>query len=141
MGKTNEHSTRVVKWTYLTFMILIGIWIVAWVLKRQLDRVTGSGTSTGSFIYWTSAKLVIWILPAWWLIRLSGRRLKQVFNISNYQLMMKLIEHCRKHETIEEILSLPDVKERVDLYFEHQIKFREQIERCSTIHGNLVRRK
>ncbi|MCB1721849.1 MAG: exopolyphosphatase [Rhodospirillales bacterium] len=60
------------------------------------------------------------------------------FNISNYQLMMKLIEHCRNHETIEQILELQDVKERVDLYFDHQIKFREQIERCSVVHGNLV---
>lgn len=60
------------------------------------------------------------------------------FNISNYQLMMKLIDHCRQHDTIEQILELPDVKERVDLYFDHQIKFREQIERCSVVHGNLV---
>lgn len=60
------------------------------------------------------------------------------FNISNYQLMMKLIDHCRNHETIEEILQLPDVKERVDLYFDHQLKFREQIERCSSVKGNLV---
>ena len=60
------------------------------------------------------------------------------FNISNYQLMMKLIDHCRNHETIDDILKLPDVKERVDLYFDHQIKAREQIERCSTVRGNLV---
>jgi len=60
------------------------------------------------------------------------------FNISNYQLMMKLIDHCRNHETIEQILELPDVKERVDIYFDHQIKFREQVERCAKVHGNLV---
>lgn len=60
------------------------------------------------------------------------------FNISNYQLMMKLIDYCRDHHDITEILALPDVKERVDLYFEHQIKFREQIERCSSIRKNLV---
>lgn len=60
------------------------------------------------------------------------------FNISNYQLMMKLIDHCRNHDTIEQILELPDVKERVDLYFEHQVKFREQIERCVRIDSNLV---
>ncbi len=60
------------------------------------------------------------------------------FNISNYQLMMKLIDHCRNHDTIDEILQLPDVKERVDLYFEHKPKFKEQIERCATVHKNLV---
>ncbi len=60
------------------------------------------------------------------------------FNISNYQLMMKLIDFCREHNDINKILELPDVKERVDTYFEHQVKCREQIERCSTVHDNLV---
>ena len=60
------------------------------------------------------------------------------FNISNYQLMMKLIEHCREESSIDSILALPDVKERTALYKEHQIKFKEQIERCSVVHDNLV---
>ncbi len=59
------------------------------------------------------------------------------FRVSNYQLMMQLIDYCRDH-TVEEILSLPDVKERVDLYFEHEEKFKDQLKRCSTVHGNLV---
>ncbi len=60
------------------------------------------------------------------------------FNISNYQLMMKLIDFCRENNNINDVLELPDVKERVDLYFEHQVKCREQIERCSDVHDNLV---
>ncbi len=59
------------------------------------------------------------------------------FRISNYDLMMTLIDQCRDH-TIEEILALPDVKERVDLYFEHQPKFREQLVRCSKVYKDLV---
>jgi len=59
------------------------------------------------------------------------------FRISNYNLMMDLIEHCGKYP-IDEVLNLPDVKERVDLYFEHQEKSKEQIQRCSTVHKNLV---
>lgn len=59
------------------------------------------------------------------------------FRISNYQLMMELIDYCLDH-TIEEILALPDVKERVELYFEHEEKAIEQIQRCSTVHDNLV---
>lgn len=59
------------------------------------------------------------------------------FRISNYQLMMELIDACRNHG-IDEILALPDVKERVDLYFEHEPKFSNQLARCSTIHGNVV---
>ena len=59
------------------------------------------------------------------------------FRISNYQLMMDLIAYCKNH-TIEEILLLHDVIERTDLYFEHDAKARDQIERCSTVHENLI---
>ncbi len=59
------------------------------------------------------------------------------FRISNYTLMMDLIKYCASHG-IEEILALPDVKERVDLYFDHAARAKEQILRCSTVHGNLV---
>lgn len=59
------------------------------------------------------------------------------FRVSNYQLMMQLIDSCRNH-SVEEIISLPDVKERVDLYFDHDEKFRDQIKRCTTIHNNLI---
>jgi nanoRNase/pAp phosphatase (c-di-AMP/oligoRNAs hydrolase) len=59
------------------------------------------------------------------------------FRISNYQLMMDLIDYCGDHD-IDEILALPDVKERADMYFEHQAKFKDQLIRCSSIHKNLV---
>ena len=60
------------------------------------------------------------------------------FNISNYQLMMKLIDVCRQDQDIARILQMSDVKERVDLYYEQQIKFRQQIERCAQINKNLT---
>lgn len=59
------------------------------------------------------------------------------FRISNYNLMMDLIGYCKNH-TIDQIMQLPDVKERVDLYFEHTEKFKDQIKRCATVHKNLV---
>ena len=60
------------------------------------------------------------------------------FGISNYQLMMKLIDYIRDHHSIEDVLKLPDVQERVDLYNDHKNKFKEQIQRCSTVYKNLV---
>lgn len=59
------------------------------------------------------------------------------FRISNYNLMMNLIDHCRTM-SISQILTLPDVKERVSLYFEHQDPFINQIKRCSTVYDDLV---
>ncbi|GEO81266.1 exopolyphosphatase [Pararhodospirillum oryzae] len=59
------------------------------------------------------------------------------FTISNYQLMMDLIVYCR-HHSIEEILALPDVEERVHLYLDQREKAEHQIMRNSVVHGDLV---
>ena len=62
----------------------------------------------------------------------------QNFNISNYQLMMKMIDICHETQDIHQILEISDVKERIDLYQKHHNKFKEQIERCSQVHDNVV---
>lgn len=59
------------------------------------------------------------------------------FTVSNYQLMMDLIDYCADHN-IEEILALPDVKERVELYNKYVEEFEDQLHRCSTIYDNLI---
>lgn len=79
-----------------------------------------------------------WVLLSFLMDARTGLGRFRDFNISNYQLMMKLIDFCREHNDINEILALPDVKERVDLYYEHQMKCREQIERCAKVYDNLV---
>lgn len=59
------------------------------------------------------------------------------FRISNYQLMMELIEKCISL-SIDDIIALPDVQERVQLFRKHAELAIEQIQRCSTVHDNLV---
>jgi nanoRNase/pAp phosphatase (c-di-AMP/oligoRNAs hydrolase) len=59
------------------------------------------------------------------------------FKKPNYQLMMDLIDACRTL-TIDQILELPDVKERVELYFQQDQPFKEQIRRCGALHKKLV---
>ncbi|MEO5696227.1 MAG: hypothetical protein ABIQ60_03710, partial [Burkholderiaceae bacterium] len=59
------------------------------------------------------------------------------FRVSNYQLMMMLIDCCRDL-SIEEILALPDVKERVELFFAQHELFREQLARVAEVHDNLI---
>lgn len=59
------------------------------------------------------------------------------FRISNYDLMMELIDACLKY-SIDEILVLPDVKERVDLYFEHQELFKKQLNRLVEVHDKVA---
>jgi nanoRNase/pAp phosphatase (c-di-AMP/oligoRNAs hydrolase) len=78
-----------------------------------------------------------WVLLNYLMDPRTGLGRFREFRISNYQLMMDLIDACLT-KTVEEILEMPDVKERVDLYREHEPKAKEQIKRCSTVHGNLV---
>ncbi len=59
------------------------------------------------------------------------------FRISNYTLMMQLIDYCI-HHSIAEVLEMPDVKERVELFFAQQPLFKEQVLRCTTLHRNLA---
>ena len=78
-----------------------------------------------------------WVLLNYLMDSRTGLGRFREFRVSNYQLMMDLIQYCR-HHGIDEILQLPDVIERVDLYFEHAAKAKEQLLRCSTVHGNLL---
>jgi nanoRNase/pAp phosphatase (c-di-AMP/oligoRNAs hydrolase) len=59
------------------------------------------------------------------------------FRISNYQLMMQLVDACTTMP-VEEILATPDVAERVELYRAHAERAKAQIRRCATVHGKLV---
>lgn len=59
------------------------------------------------------------------------------FRISNYHLMMDLIDYCKDND-IDDIMKLPDVVERIELYREQSEKFKQQIRRCATVHENLV---
>lgn len=78
-----------------------------------------------------------WVLLNFLMDSRTGLGRFREFRISNYQLMMQLIDYCRDH-SIDQILELPDVKERVELFFDHQDKFEDQLRRCTTVHNNLV---
>ncbi|GID92407.1 exopolyphosphatase [Amorphoplanes digitatis] len=60
------------------------------------------------------------------------------FRISNYQLMMLLIDACLQLQSVEEILELRDVKERSDLYHDCSAMFVEQLRRVSHLDGDVV---
>jgi len=78
-----------------------------------------------------------WVLLNFLMDSRTGLGRFKTFAKSNYQLMMELIDVCRDHD-IQEILGLPDVLERVVLYRSQEKDFREQLERCTRIHKNLI---
>ncbi len=59
------------------------------------------------------------------------------FRVSNYQLMMDLIDRC-SDSSIDEILATSDVAERVELFEAQHALFRAQIARVAEVHGNMV---
>jgi nanoRNase/pAp phosphatase (c-di-AMP/oligoRNAs hydrolase) len=78
-----------------------------------------------------------WVLLSYLMDSRTGLGRFREFRISNYQLMMELIDCCRT-KTIDEIIALPDVQERVKLYFEHTEQFKQQVTDCATVYDNLV---
>ncbi len=79
-----------------------------------------------------------WSMLAFILDPRSGLGRHRGFRISNRRLMLDLIDQLSEVTDIDEILKLPDVHERVELYNSHRQVFEEQVRRCSTIVGNVL---
>lgn len=78
-----------------------------------------------------------WVLLHYLMDARTGLGRFHQFRISNYDLMMELIQYCMDH-TIDEILELPDVKERVELYFEQAEQFVAQLKRIAKVYDKVV---
>lgn len=78
-----------------------------------------------------------WVLLNYLMDPRTGLGRFRIFRISNYSLMMDLIDYCKEHD-IHDIMRMPDVQERVNVYFEQAEKFKEQLNKCSTTFSNLV---
>ncbi len=78
-----------------------------------------------------------WVLMDFLMDARTGLGRFHNFRISNYDLMMELIDYCVNHN-VDEVLALPDVKERVDLYFEQQELFKQQLKDIVVIHDKVA---
>jgi nanoRNase/pAp phosphatase (c-di-AMP/oligoRNAs hydrolase) len=78
-----------------------------------------------------------WILLGFVMDPRTGLGRFRNFTISNYQLMEKLIEYCRVMD-IDEILALPDVQERVNLYFEQNELFTDMLKKYTRTDENII---
>ena len=78
-----------------------------------------------------------WILIGFLMDPRTGLGRWRNFTISNYQLMEKLIDACRTMTT-EEILNMPDVKERIDVYFEQTALFKEMVKNHTKVEKDVI---
>jgi nanoRNase/pAp phosphatase (c-di-AMP/oligoRNAs hydrolase) len=78
-----------------------------------------------------------WILLGFIMDPRTGLGRFRSFTISNYELMEKLARACIE-KTIDQILAMPDVKERLDVYFEHDTLYREMIKKYTHTEDNVI---
>jgi nanoRNase/pAp phosphatase (c-di-AMP/oligoRNAs hydrolase) len=78
-----------------------------------------------------------WVLLGFVMDPRTGLGRFRTFTISNYELMEVLIEACRS-QTIEQILEMPDVTERVNMYFEQNELFMQMVSKHTTIDANVI---
>jgi len=78
-----------------------------------------------------------WVLISFIMDPRTGLGRYKDYRISNYQLMMDMIDYCRKM-TAKEILELEDVRERTRRYFEQDEKFRQMVCSCADVRGDAV---
>lgn len=78
-----------------------------------------------------------WILLGYIMDPRTGLGRFHDFTISNYQLMEKLIDWCR-HMKIDEIMELPDIKERSDCYYEQQELFVSMVKEHTIVKDQII---
>ena len=78
-----------------------------------------------------------WVLVGFIMDPRTGLGRWRNFRIPNYQLMEELIDACRTMTT-DEILALPDVKERIDVYFEQAEKFKEMVQKHMRVEKDVI---
>ena len=78
-----------------------------------------------------------WILVGFLMDPRTGLGRWRQFTVSNYQLMEKLMIAC-KDKTTEEILAMPDVQERIEVYNEQTAKFKEMVKEHTHTEGKVI---
>jgi len=101
-------------------------------LLRAVDQADSAQYSLDEILHPSG-----WVLLNFLMDSRTGLGRFRHFRISNYQLMMQLIDFCIHHD-VDEILQLPDVRERVDLYHEQTRLFVDQLRRCTTVRGTVA---
>jgi nanoRNase/pAp phosphatase (c-di-AMP/oligoRNAs hydrolase) len=78
-----------------------------------------------------------WILLGYIMDPRTGLGRYRDYRISNYQLMLDMIEYCRSMSA-EEIMEIDDVKERIDKYQQDEPKFIQMLKDNATVYDNAL---
>lgn len=78
-----------------------------------------------------------WILLGYIMDPRTGLGRYRDYRISNYQLMLDMIEYCRS-KTAEEIMEIEDVQERIEKYRKDEANFIQMLKDNTTVYGNAL---
>ena len=78
-----------------------------------------------------------WILVGFLMDPRTGLGRWHNFTIPNYRLMEHLMHACR-NKTTEEILAMPDVQERIEIYNEQTEKFKEMVKAHTRVEKDVI---
>ena len=78
-----------------------------------------------------------WVLLSFIMDPRTGLGRYRDYRISNYNLMMEMVEWCGTLP-IHEILAKPDVQERIERYKKQNELFKQQLMKCTITHKNLA---
>ncbi len=78
-----------------------------------------------------------WILVGFLMDPRTGLGRWRKFTVSNYQLMEKLMVAC-KDKTTKEILAMPDVIERIEVYNEQTENFKKMVTEHTRVEGKVI---
>jgi nanoRNase/pAp phosphatase (c-di-AMP/oligoRNAs hydrolase) len=78
-----------------------------------------------------------WVLLGFIMDPRTGLGRFRNFTISNYDLMKELAKACTE-KSIDDILAMSDVKERLDIYSDQNVKFREMVKEHVRLDGNVI---
>ena len=99
---------------------------------RYVDKVDSADLTIDEINHPTG-----WVLLGFIMDPRTGLGRFRNFTISNYDLMKKLSEACSS-KNIEDIITMPDVNERIKVYFEQEKLFREMLHKYIKVDGNVI---
>jgi len=102
-------------------------------VMSAVDRADSADFELDDILYPTDWALLSFIMDS----RTGLGRFRD-FRISNYQLMMRLIDLVFEQVPVEKILADPDVAERVDLFRRQHAAAAEQLRQVASVRGDVV---
>jgi nanoRNase/pAp phosphatase (c-di-AMP/oligoRNAs hydrolase) len=101
-------------------------------MMKYVDKVDSGDLTSEEILHPTG-----WVLLGFIMDPRTGLGRFRDFTISNYDLMKVLAKAC-VDKSIEEILAMSDVKERIDVYLEQAEAFKAMIQQYAKIDGNAI---